>query len=178
MPDFNKLLTPGDYQNGVVNTVVEIPMGSNMKIEWDNQLAAYRLDRVEPTDFPEPFNYGFIPQTLSGDEKELDVLLVTSKPISTGVWLPTKIIGLLNFEDEGKMDDKIVVVPADDKDGGDQVTSLANLGEHWKQKVDHYFSHYKDFIKPGLTKVIGWGDIEAAKKVIADSIAQYHQTHP
>jgi inorganic pyrophosphatase len=33
MADFNQVLTPGDYQNGVVNTVVEIPQGSILKIE-------------------------------------------------------------------------------------------------------------------------------------------------
>jgi len=42
MPDFNKVLDPGDYQNGKVNTVVEIPEGSIMKIEWDRQRAKKR----------------------------------------------------------------------------------------------------------------------------------------
>ena len=41
MPDFNKVLEPGDYQNGEVNTVIEIPMGSTNKIEWDRQRAAF-----------------------------------------------------------------------------------------------------------------------------------------
>jgi len=27
--------------------------------------------------------------------------------------------------------------------------------------------------KPGSTKVLGWGDIEAAKKIIEQSIARY-----
>jgi inorganic pyrophosphatase len=28
MADFNQVLSPGDYENGLVNTVVEIPEGS------------------------------------------------------------------------------------------------------------------------------------------------------
>ena len=39
MADFNKILTPGDYQNDIINVVVEIPTGSNHKIEWDRKNA-------------------------------------------------------------------------------------------------------------------------------------------
>ncbi len=35
MADFNKILTPGDYKNGIINVVVEIPTGSTHKIEWN-----------------------------------------------------------------------------------------------------------------------------------------------
>ena len=136
MPDFNKVLTPGDYQNGLVNTVVEIPKGSSMKIEWDRQRAAFVLDRVEPTIFAKPVNYGFIPQTIDEDGDELDTLVVTDESIPTGVWLSAKIIGLLNFEDDGAMDYKVVVVPADDRNTGDRVASLNDLGERWQQQVD------------------------------------------
>src|SRR5665213_3298488 len=110
MPDFNKTLTPGDYQNGLVNTVVEIPKGSTMKIEWKRENATFVLDRVEPTIFAKPVNYGFIPQTLDEDGDELDTLIVCAEPIPTGVWLETKIVGVMNFEDDGDMDHKIVVV--------------------------------------------------------------------
>ena len=170
MPDFNKVLEPGDYQNGEVNTVVEIPEGSIMKIEWDRQRAAFTLDRVEPAIFAKPVNYGFIPQTLDDDGDELDTLIATSQPVGTGVWLKGRIIGILNFEDDGEMDHKIIVVPADDRDSGDSIKTLDDLGERWKQKIDHHFSHYKDLKKPGSTKVLGWGGIEEAKKVIAESI--------
>ena len=76
MADFNKILTPGDYQNGIINVVVEIPTGSTHKIEWNRDLAVMQLDRVEPKAFAKPTNYGFIPQTLDEDGDELDVLLI------------------------------------------------------------------------------------------------------
>src|SRR5882724_6148877 len=164
MADFNLVLTPGDFQNATVNTVVEIPEGSILKIEWDRKRAAFTLDRVEPQIFAKPVNYGFIPQTLDEDGDELDTLIVCSQPISTGVWLEAKVIGVLNFEDDGEMDYKIVVVPADDRDSGDSINTLDDLGERWKQKIEHHFAHYKDLKKPGSTKVLGWGDVEEAKK--------------
>lgn len=170
MADFNKILDPGDYQNGEVNTVVEIPKGSTLKVEWDRQRAAFMLDRVEPAIFAKPVNYGFIPATLDEDGDELDTLVVTDEPVPTGVWMKARIIGVLNFEDDGEADHKVVVVPADDRHTGDKIKSLSDLGERWQQQIEHHFSHYKDLKKPGSTKVLGWGDVEEAKKVIQESI--------
>lgn len=170
MPDFNKVLEPGDWQNGRVNTVVEIPKGSVNKIEWDRGRAAFTLDRVEPAIFAKPVNYGFIPQTLDEDGDELDTLIVTEQPLTTGVWLEARIIGIMNFEDDGEADHKVVVVPADERHTDNKIKTLDDLGSRWKEQVEHHFTHYKDLYKPGSTKVLGWGDIEAAKKTIAESI--------
>jgi inorganic pyrophosphatase len=173
MADFNEVLEPGDYENGTVNTVIEIPQGSILKVEWDRKRAVFMLDRVEPAIYAKPVNYGFIPGTLDDDGDELDTLVVCSVPIPTGVWLEARVIGVLNFEDDGEWDYKIVCVPADDRDSGDAVHSLADLGERWQQKVAEHFTHYKDLKKPGSTTVHGWGDIDDAKKVITESIKRY-----
>ena len=173
MPDFNKVLETGDYQNGVVNTVVEIPQGSFLKVEWDRKRAAFMLDRVEPSIYAKPCNYGFIPQTLDDDGDELDTLIVCDEPMPTGIWLEATIIGVMKFEDDGEMDDKIVVVPADDRNTGDRIKTMDDLGERWKQMITEHFNHVKDLKKPGSTKVTGWGDAEEAKKVIAECIERY-----
>lgn len=174
MADFNQVLTPGDYQNGTVNTVVEIPQGSMLKIEWDRERAAFTLDRVEPSIYAKPVNYGFIPQTLDEDGDELDTLVVCDEPIPTGVWLEARVVGVLNFIDDGEADYKIVVVPADDRNTGDAINTLDDLGARWKQKVAEHFAHYKDLKKPGSTVVEGWGDAEAAKVIIKESIDRWN----
>lgn len=173
MSDFNIVLEPGDYNAGVVNTVVEIPEGSILKIEWDRKRAAFALDRVEPAIFAKPVNYGFIPQTLDEDGDELDTLIVCDEPLPTGIWLEARIIGVLKFEDDGEIDDKIIVCPADDRNSGDRINNLDDLGERWKQKIEHHFTHYKDLKKPGATKVLGWGDAEEAKKIVAECIDRF-----
>jgi len=173
VPDFNQVLDPGDYQNGTVNAVVEISEGSSLKIEWDRGRAAFMLDRIEPGIFAKPCNYGFIPQTLDDDGDELDVLIVTDEPLPTGIWLEAKILGVMNFEDDGEMDHKIVVRAADDRNDGDWLNTLDDLGERWKQMLEFHFNHYKDLKKPGTTKVLGWGDAEEAKKVIAECVERY-----
>lgn len=173
MADFNKVLEPGDIDGGKLNTVVEIPMGSSLKIEWDRARAAFMLDRIEPAIFAKPCNYGFIPQTLDEDGDELDTLIVSDEPLPTGIWLEAKILGVMNFEDDGEMDHKIVVRAADDRNDGERINSLDDLGERWGEQITHHFTHYKDLKKPGSTKVLGWGDAEAAKKIIHECIERY-----
>ncbi len=174
MADFNQVLTPGDWQNGTVITVVEISKGSSMKIEWDRERACFMLDRVEPQIFAKPCNYGFIPQTLDDDGDELDTLIITDEPLPTGIYMEAKVIGILQFEDDGEADHKVVVVPADDRHTGDRINSLEDLGERWKQQIEHHFTHYKDLKKPGSTKVLGWGDVTEAKKIIEESINRWN----
>lgn len=174
MADFNQVLTPGAVDDGLVNTVVEIPQGSMLKVEWDRERAAFMLDRVEPSIFAKPCTYGFIPQTLDEDGDELDTLIVCDEPLPTGVWLEAKILGVMKFEDDGEVDDKIVVRAADDRNVGDGCNSLADLGEAWKAKVAHHFTHYKDLKKPGATIVKGWGDAEEAKTIIKECIERWN----
>jgi inorganic pyrophosphatase len=175
MADFNVVLAPGDTANGLVNTVIEIPKWSTLKIEWHRKTATFKLDRVEPSIFAKPCNYGFIPQTLDEDGDELDTLVLTNEPIPTGVWLEGKIIGVLNFEDDGEMDHKIIVVPADDRNVGSAINTIDDLHDQWKLKIEHHFNHYKDLKKPGSTKVLGWGNVEAAKQIIQECIARYNK---
>lgn len=174
MADFNKILTPGDVNGGTVNAVIEIPAGSNHKIEWNRELAAFQLDRVEPVIFAKPTNYGFIPQTLDEDGDELDVLVITDQPLRTGIFLEAKIIGVLKFEDDGEVDDKVVVVPADDRNTGNAISSLDDLSDQLKKQIEHHFAHYKDLKKPGSTIVKGWGDVEEAKSIVHESIERWN----
>ncbi|MDO4767391.1 MAG: inorganic diphosphatase [Pseudomonadota bacterium] len=173
MADFNKILEPGDYENGVVNVVVEIPAGSCHKIEWDRKMAAFKLDRVEPQIYAKPVNYGFIPQTLDEDGDELDVLLLTDHPLTTGIFLEARILGVMKFVDDNEVDDKIVVVPADDRNTGNFLKKLEDIPQQLIKQIEHHFNHYKDLKKPGSTKVEGWHGLDEAKKVIKDAIARW-----
>ena len=143
MADFNKVLTPGDVDAGIVNVVVEIPQGSYHKIEWDRDLAVMKLDRVEPAIFAKPTNYG--------------------------------LIGVLEFVDDDEVDDKVIVVPADDRNTGDAINSLEDLPAATLKQIEHHFNHYKDLKKPGTTVVKGFGDAARAKQIIHESIARWNE---
>lgn len=173
MADFNQILDAGDVDSGVINVVNEIPMGSKLKIEWNRQLAVFQLDRVEPGIFAKPCNYGFIPQTLDDDGDELDVLLLCDEALQTGVYTEARILGIMNFEDDGEMDHKVVVAPADDRHTGDALQSLDDVNPQLLKQLEHHFSRYKDLKKPGSTKVLGWGSVDDAKATIKECIKRW-----
>ena len=175
MADFNKILNPGDYENGEINVVVEIPTGSNHKIEWDRKNACFMLDRVEPIAFAKPCNYGFIPQTLDEDGDELDVLLITDQPLTTGIYTTARILGVMKFVDSDEVDDKIIAVPADDRNNGNRYKTLADLPEQLLKQIEFHFNHYKDLKKPGSTEVKEFADADEAKRVIAAAIKRWNE---
>ena len=174
MADFNQILDAGDVDGGVINVVIEIPAGSNNKIEWNRKLGVMQLDRVEPKAFAKPTNYGFIPQTLDEDGDELDVLLITNDPLTTGIFLEARILGVMKFVDDGEVDDKIIAVPADDRDTGNAYKTLEDLPEQLVKQIEFHFNHYKDLKKPGTTKVEKFDGVEEAKEVIAESIVRWN----
>ncbi len=170
--DYNAIFKP--YADGqTINTVVEIPMRSTHKIEYDRSRKVMMLDRVEPSIFAKPTNYGFIPGTLDEDGDELDTLVITDEPIPTGVVVEATVIGVMEFEDDGEMDYKIICVPADDRNTGDSIQKLSDISERLIQQIEHHFTHYKDLKKPGSTDVQGFSDAEKAHEVIKECIERW-----
>ena len=164
--NFNQV--KGVNDNQTVNVVVEIAKGSHLKIEWDRHKGYFILDRLESAIFAKPANYGFIPQTLDDDGDELDVLILAEQPLPMGLVLPeAQVIGVLKFEDDGEIDDKIICTPADNRDQS-QPKTFKDLDSSWLKQIEHHFNHCKDLKKPGSTKVLGFEDAQAAWQVIKD----------
>ena len=173
MADFNQDLEPGDYKNGELHDVIEIPAGSSHKIEWDRKRACFMLDRIEPMAFAKPCNYGFIPQTLDEDGDELDVLVITEQPLTTGIYVKARILGVMKFVDDGEVDDKIIAVVDDDRNNGDKIQTLEDLPKRTIEQIEFHFNHYKDLKKPGTTKVEGFFGRDEAIKVIEAATLRY-----
>lgn len=173
MADFNQVLEPGDYKKGEINVVIEIPTGSNQKIEWDRKRACFMLDRIEPMAFAKPCNYGFIPQTLDEDGDELDVLVITDQPLTTGIYVKARILGVMKFVDDGEVDDKIIAVVDDDRNNGDCIKTLEDLPKRTIEQLEFHFNHYKDLKKPGTTKVKGFFGLKEAIQVIEDATKRF-----
>ena len=164
----------GDVADGVVNVIIEIRKGERNKYEFDKETGRLFLDRVNGTMLGYPADYGYIPATLCEDGDPLDALLIIDESVPHGTVVPSRPIGVLYFEDDGEMDEKLVVVPSDDV-SKDHIQELDDLGANFKQVIEHFYSHYKDWKKnwTGVDgKLHGWGDKAAAFKVIEESIAR------
>ena len=165
MTNFNKILTTGDIENNIINAVIEVPKGSKKKLEWHRQTGEFGLDKERPANLGEPANYGFIPRTLNDDGDELDILVLDDEPIEAGSILKVRVVGVMKFEDEGVVDDKIITVPLDNKTTYD----LGDISKQDVKQITDYFTHYKDYMGSGYTLVKGWEDVDSAKRVIINS---------
>ena len=148
-------------------------MGSTLKMEWDRERACFVLDRVEPSIYAKPVNYGFIPHTLSQDGDPCDVLVANTRAIVPGAVMSVRPVGVLLMEDEAGGDEKIIAVPTSKlTQRYDKVKNYSDLPEITLQQIQHFFEHYKD-LEPGKwVKVLRWGNADDAHKLILDGLAR------
>ena len=172
---------PIDYQNlpaltaSGFNAVVEIPAGTNQKVEYRTGKGAFEVDQVDGRDrvirfLPYPGNYGFIPSThldaeRGGDGDPLDVLVIgESRP--TGAVLEAIPIGVLRLRDRGEIDDKIIAVPADSSARTLDVTNFRDFlirQDPAKRIIEEWFLNYKGL---GAVELVGWEDEHFAMEEI------------
>ena len=158
-----------------VNVIVEVPHGGHpVKYEMDKESGAMFVDRFIHTAMQYPANYGFIPQTLSGDGDPVDVLVVTPFPLIHGCVVRCRALGMLKMTDESGVDAKLVAVPVNKLSPATaHVTDLSDIGQNLLDQIKHFFEHYKALEAGKWVKVEGWGGIEEAHKEIADGVANY-----
>ena len=150
--------------------VIEIPMGSNCKYEYDEKLEAIKLDRVLFTSMVYPTNYGFIPSTRGKDGDPLDAMVISSVPIAPGMVVKCRAVGIAEMSDEEGEDNKAIAVPVEKVDPSSAlIKSEADIPEHLKQKIKHFFEHYKELEKGKFMKFHGFKGKEEAQKQIKDA---------
>lgn len=161
----------GDDVPENINVVIEIPRGCGNKYEYDKDSGMIMLDRVQPTTMKQPYDYGFVPHTLSDDGDPIDALIVIDEPLFPGVVVPSRVIGLLKMIDDGDEDEKLICVAADDKNYA-HIQALADLGEHFQKKVRHYFERYKD-LQDKEVEITGWAEKPEALEAVKTAISNY-----
>jgi inorganic pyrophosphatase len=168
-------VTPGHGAPDEFNVIIEIPMNADpIKYEVDKESGAMFVDRFMSTAMHYPCNYGYVPQTLADDGDPVDVLVITPFPLSAGVVVTCRPIGMLRMEDEAGGDAKLLAVPID---------KILPIYAHWQKpedmhdqrlhQIQHFFEHYKD-LEPGKwVKIGGWEGPEAARAEVRGGIAAY-----
>lgn len=165
-------LNAGAKAPQIINVIIEIPQNSDpIKYEYDKELGMLCVDRFMPTSMSYPCNYGFVPETLSGDGDPIDVLVYTNFPIQAGAMIAAKPIGVLLTEDENGTDEKIIAVPAPKVDAYfADVNELEDLPRILIDKISHFFERYKDLEKGKWVKVTGTADATKAHELINKAI--------
>ena len=164
---------PNDF-----NVIIEIPMNSEpVKYEVDKASGAIFVDRVLTTPMRYPCNYGYIPHTLSGDGDPADVLVIMPMPLIPGSVIRCRTVGMLKMIDEAGEDTKIIAVPVSKVfPAYDSVQSVDHLPDLTKDRIAHFFEHYKDLEKGKWVRLEGWADADAARAEILACVERFNAT--
>ncbi len=106
----------------------------NKNIKYINKIVTAKIDRplgsIHSSKYPKhiyPLNYGYIPNTLSGDSEEIDCyILGVYEPIDTFTGKCIAIIHRLNDND-----DKLVLVPEGEKYTNEEIKALTQFQERF-----------------------------------------------
>ena len=144
---------------------IEIPLESAVKYEVDEKTGELTVDRFMFTSFVYPANYGYIKDTKGEDGDPLDVLILAQYPIVPGAVIKFKPIGLLQMEDEGGIDTKIIGVPIEKIDPlYGAYNDISDVPEMTKRKIKHFFDHMKELEEGKWVKT---GDFLGATDALA-----------
>lgn len=170
-------VNPGKSLPEDINVIIEIPAHSDpIKYEVDKDTGALFVDRFMSTAMQYPCNYGYVPQTLSDDGDPVDVLVVTPFPLVAGSVIRCRSIGVLEMEDDGGIDAKILAVPVGKLTRWyDNINTLEDFPAELLERIEHFFKHYKDLEKGKWVKIKGWADKDAAHKEILSSVENYNK---
>lgn len=117
-----------------IEAIVEIPHGSAYKYEVDKKTGRLTVDRPLPS--PLPYNYGYVPNTLSRDGDPLDICIIGCNPIQPLASANVVILGALVCNDNGDSDDKLLGMIVKEN-----LSTM--LIEHHIGQVQSYLSCYK-----------------------------------
>lgn len=154
-----------------IKVLIEITAGSNVKYEIDEATGKLTVDRFLHTAMVYPFNYGLVEGTMGQDGDPLDAIVLTADPILPGSVIKVHPIGLLDMEDEGGIDTKILTVPDSKIDPVyGLITDVSQIPEATKAKIKHFFDHMKE-LEPGKwVKTGNYQDAAAAESLISSCL--------
>ena len=169
------LVTAGRNVPDDINVIIEIPKDAEpVKYEVDKASGAIFVDRVLSTPMRYPCNYGYIPGTLSEDGDPADAVVLLPLPLTPGAVIRCRPIGVLKMEDEAGGDTKLIVAPAEKVfQGYAHIRDIDDAPRHWRDRIAHFFQHYKDLEQGKWVKIAGWDDAAAAREEIRTSVERY-----
>jgi inorganic pyrophosphatase len=152
-----------------IDAIIEVPQNSKVKYEFCTETQKIRVDRILPSAYNYPFNYGYIENTIADDGDALDVVLLNDQPIYPMAVIKVKPVGVLFMKDGLESDPKILVYPADSVDRRYQsINDIQDIREIDKLILKDFFANYKNN-ENKVTVIEGFGDRSMAIDIINKS---------
>lgn len=155
---------------------IEIPEGSDVKYEVDEETGLIMADRFLYTSMGYPANYGYVVGTKGKDGDPIDVLVLSSKRVVPGVGIKGHAIGMLEMKDEEGIDSKILAVPDKKVDPVFGVyEDIKDIPEPILNKIKHFFETYKQ-LEPGkFVEVQSFHGRSVAEKEIEEGAKAFEE---
>jgi inorganic pyrophosphatase len=155
----------------LLQVVIETPRGSRNKYSFDPEQSVFRLKSLLPAGMVFPWDFGFIPGTLGGDDDPLDALVLMDEPAFPGCVLLVRLLGAMEAEQTqvGRTlrNDRLITV-AETSELFANLQSLDDLPRKVLTEIDEFFTNYHRLLgKPSRT--LGWKDPTAAKHLIDEA---------
>ena len=141
-----------------LDMVIEIPIGSKLKLEFDEEFKKMRYKRELL--FPMPINYGAI-LNARGQDSDLTDAILLAPPLISDCVVAVKPIGLLHVIDGGEIDDKVLCVLAYKP----EYNKFKQVPKSILNELEHYFTVYKQ-LDSKKNQVKGWRGLDYTKKII------------
>lgn len=146
--DLNSIMPWDDMKKDILNVIVDTPRGSRNKYEFDAKLRTFQLGGVMPLGNTFPFDFGFIPQTVGGDDDPLDVLILIDEPVFTGCLVKCRPVGgLLAYQTEKRRpkerNDRLIAV-AEKSLLYEQIKNIRDINPKLLEQIKHFFISYNE----------------------------------
>ena len=158
----------GEDATRLVNAVIEVPVGSRNKYEYEPELGIIMRDRVLPGAVRYPTDYGFIPSTLTDRGDPLDIVVAAYDPTFPGCMVQARPIGALHISDSKGEEYNVFAVPDDDPRFA-EIRALEDLPDQNLQEVGEFFEVYKRLEGDEEVEIQGWLSLEETHELIRKS---------
>ena len=160
--------------NNIVDSIIEIPLGTKNKYEIDKKTGRIRLSRVQYSSMTYPSEYGFIENTLATDGDPVDILVISSEASFPGCVIEAKVLGYLDTIDNGFGDPKIIAVN-NVAPRCNFYNSLDELPKHSLIEIKNFFENYK-LLQNIKVQVYDYHGIDEAMKMIEEGKMRYQES--
>jgi inorganic pyrophosphatase len=119
----------------VLNAIIEMPKGTDVKYEFDKNSGLLKVDRL--LKIPIPYNYGYIPGTISPDGDDLDVFVLSLSSIYPLSLVSVEPKFVVKGIDNGVSDDKLICTIVGD-------SSFDGMELNCCDVIKRYLAEYKE----------------------------------
>ncbi len=162
LPPYNK--------DHTLQVVIETPKNSRNKYAFDHDRRVIVLKKVLPAGMVFPFDFGFVPSTLTDDGDPIDVLLLMDEPAFPGCVLDARLIGVIEGEDEldgGKTrrNDRLLAV-ASASDTFENYKTVDDVPPQMLKHMQEFFVNYPRVLGGKTYRILGAKGPEEANSLI------------